>query len=295
MDTSFIDAGAALSLPIFLAVESRQIPLICISLNMRSLSLLDVAVSICGARQQWLIILKTITCQTIDVWHHSHSSMRWMMMRSIRVTQIIANRKHSERVSDLTFGAVGMNGSRTSCDEEVKSDDNFLMWEESKYVLSIDISGCQGITDLGLAAVDLRCRQLQTINLSGCQGIKDVGLAALGLRCCQLQTINLSGCKGITDLGLAAVGRGCSQLQTINLSGCQGITDLGLAALGRGCSHLQTIDLSNSKGITAIGLSALCDGCGHLQTIILADCLGITSTVLSSLRLRCSICFTEER
>jgi hypothetical protein len=43
------------------------------------------------------------------------------MMRSIRVTQVLLDGYHSDRVSDLTFEAVDIDGSRNSYGEEVNS------------------------------------------------------------------------------------------------------------------------------------------------------------------------------
>jgi hypothetical protein len=140
-DTSCIDTRAASPLPIFLALESRQIPIITIWLNVQSFGLLDMAVSSYGARQQWLIILKSITCQAIDVLRHSHSSIRWVITRCIPVKQILI-RKQLGAISDRTFEAVNIHGSRTSCVEVVKGDSMLSIWEESKYLLTIDLSGC---------------------------------------------------------------------------------------------------------------------------------------------------------
>jgi hypothetical protein len=97
-----------------LAVEIQQIPVLCAWLDLQSLSVLDVAVSSSSARKTWLLMLKSITCDAIDVWHHSLLSIRWLMFRDIRVTQILVNRKHRDKISDLTFEAIGINPSLTA-------------------------------------------------------------------------------------------------------------------------------------------------------------------------------------
>ena len=161
------------------------------------------------------------------------------MLRCMSVTQILMDLEHSDRVSDLTFEAVGINGSRTLLGDEVSGDCMLLTWEKREYVLSVDLSGCTDITD--------------------------IGLSALGHGCSQLQMINLRCCYGITDIGISALGRGCSQLQTINLSCCQGITDIGVSALGDGCDQLRMIDLSECRGVSIIAVSALrLQGC-HVE------------------------------
>jgi hypothetical protein len=75
---SYIDASAAAPLPILLILESQQTPIFLDWLNFVT-------------RKQWLVILKSINCRAFDVWLHSHSLMRWIMMRSIRFTQVLWN------------------------------------------------------------------------------------------------------------------------------------------------------------------------------------------------------------
>jgi hypothetical protein len=47
--------------------------------------------------------------------------------------------------------------------------------------------------------------QLKTINLRGCQSITDIGLSALANGCGQLQTIKPSRFRGITDISIKSV------------------------------------------------------------------------------------------
>ena len=188
---SCIDAIATLPLPIFLAIESRHIPFLCTWLTVESLGVLDIAVSSHSARKPWLIILKSISGHAIDVWRHSHSSMIWMMLRGIHVTHVLVDLNHKDRVSDVTFVAVGIACGGMSCVDEVKSDSIWSIWEERKYLLSINLDGCRGITDMGVSALADGCGQLHTINLSCCQGITDKGVSALGRGCSHLLVIDL--------------------------------------------------------------------------------------------------------
>ena len=101
------------------------------------------------------------------------------MIRSVRVSQVLVNNKHSDRISDVTFNAAGIKSSLISHSEESIRESILSIWEGCKYLLSINLGYCQGITDVGLSALGHGCSQLQTINLSDCQGITDVGLSAL--------------------------------------------------------------------------------------------------------------------
>jgi F-box and leucine-rich repeat protein 2/20 len=129
-------------------------------------------------------------------------------MRNIRVAKILVD----NAVCDVTFSAVGIDGRPTSCGEEVKNDSILSTWEGRKYLLSVDLSYCRGITDNGLLAIGHECGQLQTIDLRCCEGIRDIGVSALGHGCGQMQSINLTYCEGVTDVVVSALGDGCGQL-----------------------------------------------------------------------------------
>ena len=156
--TNCMKAITAPSLPLFLALEDRQIPVICAWLDMRSFGHLDVAVSSICARNLWLIILESITCKAIDEWQHCHSSMMWAILRSIRITHILVSSKHRHRISEHIFEAINI----------------LSIWKERRYLESIDLSGCESITDIGVSALGHGCGQLQMINLHGCWGVTDM-------------------------------------------------------------------------------------------------------------------------
>jgi hypothetical protein len=80
---------------------------------------------------------------------------------------------------------------------------------------------------MGVSALGDGCGQLHTINLSGCQGITDMGLSALVNGCGQLQMIDLKDCHRITNMGISALrllgcrvwGGGSSWYYCINKAG----------------------------------------------------------------------------
>jgi hypothetical protein len=181
-----------------------------VSADVQDFGVLDIAVSSYSAREQWLAMLRSISWKAIDAWQHSHSSLIWVILRSISITQIQVNLKHrdEERVSDVTFfQAVGINRGQKSCNEGQSSDSMLSIWEERKYLksVSVDLSQCHGITDLVVLSLGHGCGQLQTIHLSGCRDITDIGVSALGDGCGQLQLIDVMGCDGITDMDVLAL------------------------------------------------------------------------------------------
>jgi hypothetical protein len=107
---------------------------------------------------------------------------------------MVVNLDLCDKTSDLTFEAVDTNCSGTSCGEEEIGDGVLSIWEGHKYLQSIDLYGCWGITDMVISALGHGCGQLHTVILSYCQGITEFGVSALSHGCGQLQTMDVSGC-----------------------------------------------------------------------------------------------------
>ena len=266
-----------------LAIECFNVLVISNWLSMQELGNLDMAVSNHSVRESWLNTLKASASQAVDEWHHSHTSMKWVMLRCIRITTVLVKQENGFKLSDSTLETVSANVLRNVVYDDVVSRRELVIWEGCKYLKSIDLSRCQDITDIGVSALGHGCSQLQSIDLSYCRSITDIGVSALGHGCGQLQSIDLSYCRSITDIGISALGHGCGQLQSIDLSYCQDITDIGISTLGHGCGQLQTINLSYCQDITDIGVSALGHGCGQLQSINLRYCRNITDIGISAL------------
>jgi hypothetical protein len=86
-----------------------------------------------------MVAEKDITdiCDTIDVRHHSHLSIRWLMLRGIRRNQTLVNRKYRDKISDLAFEAIGINPSLTVYGIEKSNDSILSILEERKYLKSV--------------------------------------------------------------------------------------------------------------------------------------------------------------
>ena len=52
------------------------------------------------------------------------------------------------------------------------------------------------------------CRHLISINLSGCDSLSDIGMSAIAEGCHHLTSINLMFCESISDIGVTAIAEG---------------------------------------------------------------------------------------
>jgi hypothetical protein len=150
---------------------------------MTELCLLDTAVSNHSFRELLLNMLRSHSFTTVNDWCHSHLSIRWVIKRSIRVTQILVNPAQQNTISDRTLQSTDIISVQFVSSDDEPNSSMLFTWGESKYIRTLHLGGCEGITDIGVSALCHGCGQLQTIYLSGCEGISDKGVSALGHGC----------------------------------------------------------------------------------------------------------------
>ena len=71
---------------------------------------LDIAIGNKDERSLWLHSLHTMDSKAVDEYEHSHSSLRWLLSRGARATEIRIKRTNlkSDRITDQTFTGIGL-------------------------------------------------------------------------------------------------------------------------------------------------------------------------------------------
>ena len=136
--------------------------------------------------------------------------------------------------------------------------------ETCKGLTSIDMSGNENITDVGIASLTQGCREIKAISVTSYH-LTDASYAAIGETCKGLTHIDMSGNKNITDVGIASLTQGCSQLKTVIRYSSQ-LTDASLAAIGETYKGLTSINMSCTRNMTDDGIASLTQGCSQLQS-----------------------------
>jgi BspA type Leucine rich repeat region (6 copies) len=181
---------------------------------------------------------------------------------SSNVNQIAVDIKYENSNKPLT-------GLKLTCD----SNEHIISIGENAFannraLLSIDLSGCIGLTTIGNSAFFL-CSALRSINLSKCTKLTTIGTFAFR-ECSVLSSINLSSCIGLQTIGESAFTR-CTALTSINLSSCIGLQTIGESAFCA-CAALKLVDLSGCNKLQTIGNAAF-QSCGTLTSINLSGCV----------------------
>ncbi|GAY32739.1 hypothetical protein CUMW_003880 [Citrus unshiu] len=113
------------------------------------------------------------------------------------------------------------------CGAQVISSDS-LSKQFSKKIFLLNVNSykhfdCQNLSDEGLACI-AKCKNLVSLNLTWCVHITDVGVMAIAEGCSSLEFLSLFGIVGVTDKCLEVLSRFCSNtLTTLDVNGCVGI------------------------------------------------------------------------
>lgn len=87
----------------------------------------------------------------------------------------------------------------------------------------LDLCGAQNLSDEGLSCI-AKCKNLLSLNLTWCVNVTDVGVIAIAQGCTSLEFLSLFGIVGVTDRCLESLSKFCSNtLATLDVNGCIGI------------------------------------------------------------------------
>ncbi|KAL7694204.1 putative parkin co-regulated protein [Plasmopara halstedii] len=141
---------------------------------------------------------------------------------------------------------------------------------------TLDVSGCAGLDDVGVAALVASNRKtLRSLNLSTLHSLNGATFTTIA-QCTELQSLNLSLCRTLNNQDLSAIASGCPQLLTLLLSGCIALDDLGIKSLASKALSLQQLSLEFCYNITDEGIAAIISHCQQLRHLNIKACNNLT-------------------
>ncbi|CAM9098476.1 unnamed protein product [Chrysoparadoxa australica] len=168
--------------------------------------------------------------------------------------------------------------------------------QNSSALVYLDMTGCDGISDVGISWLAAGCRALQHVNLAGCNKLTNVGVSSLSEQCHDLEWVSIKGLKLCSDVVVGHLSEGCPKLRHLDVSGVFLISDgsqrdfamTGLQALALSCPELRSLVLDNCFRVAKTSLKALGAGLKNLEHLSLSGCYNITVPGMSALAEGCS-------
>jgi len=143
--------------------------------------------------------------------------------------------------------------------------------ETCTQLLSINLSKCRKVTDIGIIQTVKACRQIRHLILN--EGttyngnVTDEGLAAVALYSSELQELKICYCPGVTDAGIKILAEGCHNLKSLYIVGCVELSDAAVIALADNCPQLERLTASQVGNLTAASINRLLAQCNKLQCL----------------------------
>lgn len=129
--------------------------------------------------------------------------------------------------------------------------------ESCDSLTSLDLSGCDQITDRGVASLAFHLPHLEQLHLKGCTRVTSESIALLAHHCRDLKILNLQGCVRVDDVAIGHLTHHCALLEVINLQGCYRVTDASLFAIMHSCANLKSLDIRRCSGISHTAMSTV--------------------------------------
>ena len=183
-----------------------------------------------------------------------------------------------------------------------------------KNLQSLQIIGCERITNDAIKLIGMHCAKLRYLNLRDCFHISDMGLLHIVKNSPNIRGMELTG-TCVTNIGICSVSDYCHHLKILIISRCrkltgegfgfiteafknleylnmsanyEGITDKGIQILTRKCNALKHLDISDSSSITDISIFTIADSCKNLTILIAEGCIRVTQQGVIYLVTKCN-------
>lgn len=111
----------------------------------------------------------------------------------------------------------------------------------------LDLSSCNGISEVDIGQVLRKCSKIRHLNLACCSGLK---LLRMDFQVSTLEVLNLSE-SGIDDRSLDMISKSCFGLLQLDLARCFDVTEKGVRQVVVNCTKLREINLHGCCKVAA--------------------------------------------
>ncbi|KAM7392040.1 hypothetical protein PAMP_022683 [Pampus punctatissimus] len=154
---------------------------------------------------------------------------------------------------------------------KINSHSFTVMASQLKYLISLNLTGLQAVTNVTVETLLQSCTNLQSLTLSSCPGVTDQTLHNISKYTPGIRSLDVSGCNAVTDAGIQPLAVGCRRLHKLDVSSTD-TGNRGVTLLANYCGvDLHTVKLSFCH-ISSESILKLCRRCKRLKVLHLYGC-----------------------
>jgi len=158
------------------------------------------------------------------------------------------------------------------------TDKSFQSIGQLKALRELDISGCSGIRNKGLSAIETL--SLTKLSCRGCTQIEEEYFEKF-FKIKELKEIDFWKCINLTDRSLS--GGSSTDLRRVSIRGCSEVTDIGITSLTKWATQLIDLDIAQTE-ITESSLYTITTSLRALKRLNISGCKKISKGQMSALK-----------
>jgi hypothetical protein len=158
------------------------------------------------------------------------------------------------------------------------TDKSFQSIGQLKALRELDISGCSGIRNKGLSAIETL--SLTKLSCRGCTQIEEEYFEKF-FKIKELKEVDFWKCINLTDRSLS--GGSSTDLRRVSIRGCSEVTDIGITSLTKWATQLIDLDIAQTE-ITESALNTITTSLRALKRLNISGCKKISKGQMSALK-----------
>ncbi|XP_077406815.1 F-box/LRR-repeat protein 15 isoform X3 [Vanacampus margaritifer] len=176
--------------------------------------------------------------------------------------------------------------SLESCSSWLTDEELLPLLGRNQRLLTVDLSGCMGLTRHSLVALSLTCIHLRHLAVARCDFVDCPSLRSLADHCRALRSLDLSGCCRLKDDAICYLAKKCVRLTFLSLAVNENITSESVEEVAKNCRGLEHLDLSCCLRVSDQAIRTVAEYCPKLRSLKVKHCHHVSESSLEPLRKR---------
>ncbi|XP_068202468.1 F-box/LRR-repeat protein 15 isoform X1 [Palaemon carinicauda] len=160
------------------------------------------------------------------------------------------------------------------------------LFNNNPHLLSINLSGCEGLSGAALQSAVVNCKKLTSLYLADLPWLTRGGWQVITLHLAGLQKIDARACWDADDETLKNFFLKFRGLKEVRLSKVGTVSDNSLYFLAHSCQELEVLDVSHCWLVSEDGIKQVVEYCKRLKVLNVEGCRDLSETYLCSLQVK---------